>query len=118
MTGRSASLKIVGELKQESGEAVWWKPIPDQFSTIDEVTWALRDHGLESSNLIIGIDFTKVWLGCVVGVCVDAFSTLVTLLILNDSETALPSRGSHSADLFRAMSGRERTPSTVPICIR
>ncbi len=73
MTRRTASVKSVGELKQESGEAVWWKPIPDQFSTIDEVTWALRDHGLESSNLIIGIDFTKVRRHCVASFCVDFF---------------------------------------------
>ncbi|GLT81318.1 hypothetical protein SLA2020_527090 [Shorea laevis] len=33
--------------------------IPDNFSSIDQVTKALRDGGLESSNLIIGIDFTK-----------------------------------------------------------
>ncbi|XP_002265556.2 E3 ubiquitin-protein ligase RGLG4 isoform X1 [Vitis vinifera] len=33
--------------------------IPDNFSTIEQVTNALRESGLESSNLIIGIDFTK-----------------------------------------------------------
>ncbi|XVE74243.1 hypothetical protein DITRI_Ditri12bG0001300 [Diplodiscus trichospermus] len=33
--------------------------IPDNFSTLDQVTRALRDSGLESSNLIVGIDFTK-----------------------------------------------------------
>nr|ABK24478.1 unknown [Picea sitchensis] len=33
--------------------------IPDQYETIDQVTAALRDSGLESSNLILGIDFTK-----------------------------------------------------------
>ncbi|KAK8698350.1 hypothetical protein V6N13_114474 [Hibiscus sabdariffa] len=33
--------------------------IADNFSTIHQVTAALRDSGLESSNLIIGIDFTK-----------------------------------------------------------
>ncbi|CAA0815476.1 Ca(2)-dependent phospholipid-binding protein (Copine) family [Striga hermonthica] len=33
--------------------------IPDTFTSIDQVTAALRESGLESSNLIIGIDFTK-----------------------------------------------------------
>ncbi|KAK3025106.1 hypothetical protein RJ639_044346 [Escallonia herrerae] len=33
--------------------------IPDNFSTLDQVTAALRESGLESSNLILGIDFTK-----------------------------------------------------------
>ncbi|XP_044480596.1 E3 ubiquitin-protein ligase RGLG4-like isoform X1 [Mangifera indica] len=33
--------------------------IPDNFTTLEEVTIALRDAGLESSNLILGIDFTK-----------------------------------------------------------
>lgn len=33
--------------------------IPDNFKSLDQVTVALRESGLESSNLIIGIDFTK-----------------------------------------------------------
>ncbi|KAH9646147.1 RING-type domain-containing protein [Citrus sinensis] len=33
--------------------------IPDTFSSLEQVTAALRDSGLESSNLILGIDFTK-----------------------------------------------------------
>ncbi|KAF5728144.1 E3 ubiquitin-protein ligase RGLG2 isoform X1 [Tripterygium wilfordii] len=33
--------------------------IPDTFSSLDQVTVALREAGLESSNLIVGIDFTK-----------------------------------------------------------
>ncbi|GLT98931.1 hypothetical protein SLE2022_164050 [Rubroshorea leprosula] len=38
---------------------------PDDFSSLDQVTNALRDAGLESSNLILGIDFTKsnAWTG-------------------------------------------------------
>jgi len=35
------------------------KFIPDNYSSVDEVTTALREAGLESSNLILGIDFTK-----------------------------------------------------------
>lgn len=33
--------------------------IPDNFTSIEQVTDALRKEGLESSNLILGIDFTK-----------------------------------------------------------
>ncbi|XP_010537822.1 PREDICTED: E3 ubiquitin-protein ligase RGLG2 [Tarenaya hassleriana] len=33
--------------------------IPDRFSSLDQVSKALRETGLESSDLILGIDFTK-----------------------------------------------------------
>lgn len=33
--------------------------IPDNFFSLDEVTDSLREHGFGSSNLIIGVDFTK-----------------------------------------------------------
>ncbi|XP_020206687.1 E3 ubiquitin-protein ligase RGLG4 [Cajanus cajan] len=33
--------------------------ITDNFTTLEQVTTALRKEGLESSNLILGIDFTK-----------------------------------------------------------
>ncbi|KNA03070.1 hypothetical protein SOVF_212680 [Spinacia oleracea] len=33
--------------------------IADNFNSLDEVTASLREAGLESSNLILGIDFTK-----------------------------------------------------------
>jgi E3 ubiquitin-protein ligase RGLG len=35
-----------------------WRPIPDQFTSYGQVTEALRKSGLESSQLIIGVDFT------------------------------------------------------------
>ncbi|KAF7834133.1 E3 ubiquitin-protein ligase RGLG3-like [Senna tora] len=35
------------------------KYIADNFSSLDQVVSALREAGLESSNLILGIDFTK-----------------------------------------------------------
>ncbi|EKE39885.1 hypothetical protein ENUP19_0252G0077 [Entamoeba nuttalli] len=39
--------------------------IPDQFSTMEELQQALRNAGLESSNLLIGVDYTKsnTWTG-------------------------------------------------------
>jgi len=42
-----------------------FRPIPDRFSTIAQVQSAIRDAGLESSNLILGVDFTKsnTWTG-------------------------------------------------------
>jgi len=42
-----------------------FRPIPDRFSTIGQVQNAIRDAGLESSNLILGVDFTKsnTWTG-------------------------------------------------------
>ena len=33
--------------------------IPDKFTSLEEVQVSLRDSGLESSNLIIGVDYTK-----------------------------------------------------------
>jgi len=42
-----------------------FSPIPDRFTSIAQVQSAIRDAGLESSNLIIGVDFTKsnTWTG-------------------------------------------------------
>jgi len=36
-----------------------FQPIPDQYKSLEEVQKALRDAGLESSSLIVGVDFTK-----------------------------------------------------------
>eukprot|EP00656_Telonema_subtile_P055504 TRINITY_DN8615_c0_g1_i3.p1 TRINITY_DN8615_c0_g1~~TRINITY_DN8615_c0_g1_i3.p1 ORF type:complete len:386 (-),score=63.67 TRINITY_DN8615_c0_g1_i3:117-1274(-) len=40
-------------------------PIPDRFHNITQVQQAVREAGLESSNLILGVDFTKsnTWTG-------------------------------------------------------
>jgi len=42
-----------------------FRPIPDRFSSISQVQQAVRAAGLESSNLILGIDFTRsnTWTG-------------------------------------------------------
>uniref|UniRef100_A0ACD5XL10 Uncharacterized protein n=1 Tax=Avena sativa TaxID=4498 RepID=A0ACD5XL10_AVESA len=42
-----------------SGSSKEPKFIADSYSSVDEVIRALREAGLESSNLILGIDFTK-----------------------------------------------------------
>merc|ERR1711988_536687 len=42
-----------------------FRPIPDRFTSIAQVQTAIREAGLESSNLIVGVDFTKsnTWTG-------------------------------------------------------
>mmetsp|Transcript_32811 Transcript_32811/g.74999 ORF Transcript_32811/g.74999 Transcript_32811/m.74999 type:complete len:279 (-) Transcript_32811:492-1328(-) len=47
------------------GGSPTFAPILDRFETLEEAQKALRTAGLESSNLIIGIDFTKsnTWTG-------------------------------------------------------
>lgn len=42
-----------------------FKPIPDRFTNLAQVQQAVRHAGLESSNLILGVDFTKsnTWTG-------------------------------------------------------
>ncbi|KAL4324551.1 hypothetical protein GQ457_11G011930 [Hibiscus cannabinus] len=52
-SGKASRLRRKQSAKQKYGF------IPDNFSTLDQVTKALRESGLESSNLILGIDFTK-----------------------------------------------------------
>eukprot|EP01117_Protostelium_nocturnum_P003084 TRINITY_DN14028_c0_g1_i1.p1 TRINITY_DN14028_c0_g1~~TRINITY_DN14028_c0_g1_i1.p1 ORF type:complete len:278 (+),score=99.87 TRINITY_DN14028_c0_g1_i1:204-1037(+) len=45
--------------QQSNRSAPSFKAIPDQYQTLGEVQEALRRAGLESSNLIIGVDYTK-----------------------------------------------------------
>lgn len=50
-----------GSRRADSGKKLLrqYSRIGDDYSSIDQVTEALRNAGLESSNLIVGIDFTK-----------------------------------------------------------
>ncbi|XWS10532.1 hypothetical protein CRYUN_Cryun38cG0003400 [Craigia yunnanensis] len=49
----------VSKLQRKQSAKQKYGFITDNFSTLEQVTRALRDSGLESSNLIVGIDFTK-----------------------------------------------------------
>ncbi|XWS10470.1 hypothetical protein CRYUN_Cryun39dG0082500 [Craigia yunnanensis] len=51
--------KKVSKLQRKQSAKQKYGFIPDNFSSYEQVTEALRDSGLESSNLIVGIDFTK-----------------------------------------------------------
>ncbi|KAK7243729.1 hypothetical protein RIF29_38539 [Crotalaria pallida] len=52
-----SSLGVVMNKKQQPVKK--YALIPDNFTTLEQVKRALRNEGLESSNLILGIDFTK-----------------------------------------------------------
>ncbi|KAI3796694.1 hypothetical protein L1987_39373 [Smallanthus sonchifolius] len=56
-----------GTSKSRKGSMNKYEYIPDNYSSLEQVTEALRKSGLESSNLILGIDFTKSneWTGSV-----------------------------------------------------
>ncbi|KAK6229025.1 hypothetical protein SCA6_017976 [Theobroma cacao] len=49
----------VSKLQRKQSAKQKYGLIRDNFSTLEQVTRALRESGLESSNLILGIDFTK-----------------------------------------------------------
>lgn len=78
--------------------------IVDSFTTLDQVTAALRKEGLESSNLIVAVDFTKVSLSAasthqqypavLPGICQVAccMSVMHTALLLLYSAFSLPVR--------------------------
>jgi hypothetical protein len=53
------------QVQQNVRNAKGFTPIPDRYKTLAEVQTALRTAGLESSSLIIGIDFTgsNEWTG-------------------------------------------------------
>uniref|UniRef100_A0A2P2K762 RING-type domain-containing protein n=1 Tax=Rhizophora mucronata TaxID=61149 RepID=A0A2P2K762_RHIMU len=65
---KESDVKSMSSSSQAKGQGVSHKNkdskqkyafIPDNFHSVEEVTAALREAGLESSNLILGIDFTK-----------------------------------------------------------
>ena len=51
------------ELPSETGQR--FKRIPDKYESLEEVSHALRQEGLEGCQLILGVDFTKsnTWTG-------------------------------------------------------
>lgn len=52
-------------MKPTPAPKIKFQSISDQFNTIDEVSDALREQGLDACQLIVGIDFTKTnnWAG-------------------------------------------------------
>ncbi|KAF7109214.1 hypothetical protein CFC21_109514 [Triticum aestivum] len=48
-----------GEQRRRAMLSKKYSYIPDTYTSLDQVASALRDQGLESSNLILGVDFTK-----------------------------------------------------------
>lgn len=54
-----------GSKSHDDNNLTGFRPIPDRFTSIDQVQKAVRAAGLESSNLILGVDFTKsnLWTG-------------------------------------------------------
>ncbi|KAL7140652.1 hypothetical protein ABFS83_08G003000 [Erythranthe nasuta] len=66
----SSSQNINGSTSSESNQPqenldTWYSRIADNYNSLHEVTDALKRAGLESSNLIVGIDFTasNEWTG-------------------------------------------------------
>jgi len=49
----------VAKIQEKFGSTSSWNPILDKYQTIEQVQEALRQAGLESCNLIVGIDYTK-----------------------------------------------------------
>jgi len=50
---------VLSQRSSESKSPNKWQPILDKFTTLAEVQAALRESGLEASQLIVGVDFTQ-----------------------------------------------------------
>jgi len=63
--GNSSSHKNDKSKSKGTPKIPSFSAIPDKYRTLEDVQQALREAGLESSNLIVGIDFTKsnTWSG-------------------------------------------------------
>lgn len=47
------------QVKKNQNLETKFQAIADKYETLDQVQQALREGGLESSQLIVGVDFTK-----------------------------------------------------------
>lgn len=56
---QSSSMDIIRNKQMTTEPSKKYSLILDQYNSLEQVTEALRKAGLESSNLIVGIDFTK-----------------------------------------------------------
>ncbi len=54
------SFVCLGILQVKKSTTLEFRAIKDRFSRLEDVQNALRTNGLESSQLVVGIDFTKV----------------------------------------------------------
>jgi len=49
----------VSKLQEKFGSTSSWNAILDKYESVEQVQEALREAGLESCNLIVGVDYTK-----------------------------------------------------------
>ncbi|KAF6164055.1 hypothetical protein GIB67_037821 [Kingdonia uniflora] len=103
-----------------TGSRAKYSRIDDDFVSLDQVTFALSQAGLESSNLIVGIDFTKSneWTGAKsfnnrslhhIGISANPYEQAITIigrtLSAFDEDNLIPCYGfgdasTHDKDVF------------------